>query len=283
MGLLTPFEDEEQSRYRSIVLYGEIGSGKTSSAMMLANRGKIIVVRSDPGMHKGALKILGVNTKNILVHQFEHFGDIKDLFWALKAQFDADPDFAIAIVWDSVSAMSKLLIDIEVARRLEKKSKVMKGVDEFEIDREVYGKVTEQLRWINRYFLELPCHQVFISQEKQDKDKDEGTIYYRPALTPAYSSDLTGLVDIVINQVAEVDSNGEVQRYGYTVPFERRIAKDQLHILPARLENLSMADVAAYIEGETEPASEEERTLNPEKWREAGARRLSKDKSRMSA
>lgn len=282
MGLLTAFEDEEASKYATIVLYGEVGSGKTSSAMQLTNRGKVIVVRTDPGMHKGALKAIGVDTKNILVHQFEHFGDIKDLFWALKAQFDEDPDFAVAIVWDSISMMSKMLIDIEVARRLEKKTRVMVGVDEFEIDREVYGKVTEQLRWVLRYFLELPCHQVFISQEKQDKDKDEGTIYYRPALTPAFSSDLTGLADVVINQVAEVDVNGEVQRYGYTVPFERRIAKDQLHLLPARLENVSMVGVIEYVEGEVEPASEEERTLNPEKWREAGARRLSKDKSRMA-
>lgn len=282
MGLLTSFEDEEQSKYRSIVLYGEVGSGKTTSAMQLANRGRIIVVRSDPGMHKGALQALGINTKNILVHQFEHFGDIKDLFWALKSQFEDDPEFAVAMVWDSISSMNKKLIDVEVSRRLEKKTKVMKGVDEFEIDREVYGKVTEQLRWINRYFLELPCHQVFISQEKQDKDKDEGTIYYRPALTPAYSSDLTGVVDIVISQVAEVDADGEIQRYGYTVPFERRIAKDQLHLLPARLENMSMADVAAYLEGEVEPAPEEERTLNPEKWRAAGAKRLGKEKARMA-
>lgn len=283
MALLTAFEDEEQSKYKIVVLYGEVGSGKTSSAMQLANRGKIIVVRSDPGMHKGALKSIGVDTKNILVHQFEHFGDIKDLFWALKAQFDEDPEFAVAMVWDSVSTLSKKLIDIEVARRLEKKTKVMQGVDEFEIDREVYGKVTEQMRWINRYFFDLPCHQILIAQEKQDKDKDEGTIYYRPALTPAYSSDLTGIADVVISQVAEVDADGEIQRYGYTVPFERRIAKDQLHILPARLENLSMADVASYIEGEIEPASEEERTLNPEKWRAAGAKRLSKDKTRMAA
>lgn len=282
MALLTPFEEEEQSKFKIVVLYGEVGSGKTSSAMRLANRGRIIVVRADPGMHKGALKAIGINTGNILVHAFEHFGDIKDLYWALKAKFDEDPDFAVAMVWDSMSMINKKLVDNEVARRLEKKTKVMSGVDEFEVDREVYGKVTEQLRWINRYFFELPCHQVVISQEKQDKDKNEGTIYYRPYLSPAYSSDLLGVADVVISQVAEVDGNGEVQRFGYTVPFERRVAKDQLHLLPARLENLDMAHVAAYIEGEIEPASEEERTLNPELWREGGARRLNKDQSRMA-
>lgn len=243
-----PMEDEFE--FVNVLYYGRGGVGKSSHAAHMALEGIIIYIDAESGVKKRPLSRLGVPVENIKRYHVENYDDLDKLYWSVKEMLQKDPDSVKGVVFDSVTELQKKLIEDIVTERFEKKTAARLISDPFEVERDEWGRMTEQMRRICRRFRDLPCHTAFVCLEKREVDSDGA--YYRPALTPAFASDLVGYVDIVVyTDVANVEPETDIERraryIGITQPVGKFRGKDRHGILPEVMAYPSMDRIVAYV------------------------------------
>lgn len=246
---------DELDEYINVLYFGDPGSGKTTDVMYMAKLGKVIVVDAEAGIKKRPLQRLGIPTSNIMPYTVRDYSDLDGLYWRVKAMLDNDPGCIAGVVFDSMTEIQKVLLEAIIKARQDKlNAQAARGgfevsSDEFEVDRDEYGKMTEQVRRISRRFRDLPCHTAFVCLAKRDVDKEgTGEIFYRPALTPAFANDLAGYVDIV---AYVQQSNGDPDDYSrftaVTRPIGKYRGKDRFGATPEIMPNPTFTRILDYV------------------------------------
>lgn len=247
---------DETEEYVNAMFYGDPGSGKTTAAAHMAKLGRVVVIDAEAGLKKRPLQRLGVPTGNILPYTVEKYEDLDNLYWNVKAKLDEDPTYFAGVIFDSMTEIQKKLIESLVDARHAKAERLARATgasnpdDPFQVDRDEYGKMTEMVRRISRRFRDLPCHVAFVCLAKRDVDKEgSGGIYYRPALTPAFATDLAGYVDIVIytDQADGFGVNDPNRYVGVTRPLGRFRGKDRFGATPEILPCPTFDRLVEYV------------------------------------
>jgi predicted ATPase len=256
----------DQREFTNCLYYGEGGTGKTTALASLANLGRVLYVDAESGIKRHPLERLGVNVGNIEKLEFDDtlsFAELEDAFWTMKRDLETDPDSWAGVVWDSGTEIYHALLDSLVGKRVEKADRATKsgrGVadvmsNRFFIDRDDYGVMSEQVRFLLRRFRDLPCHFGIAFLERRDQDPGTGTVRIGPAITPGLQSDVIGWHDIVCRTSFDSDANLFL---GTFRPEGVRQGKDRFGMLPPHMVNPSVERVVGYITGRIEPGSDEE-------------------------
>lgn len=274
MAALESLEDAEE--WINALYYGEPGSGKTTDAASMAKLGGTIVyIDAEAGLKVQPMKRLKIPTTRILRYRVETFDDLQNLYWQLKAKLEeqakarADAIKAgtplppeelakhiIGVVFDSFTEIQKKLLEGITGARYAKSVAQAKRAgmevddDPFETDRDEWGKMTEMCRRVTREFRDLECHTAFVCLDKREVDKEgEGGVFYRPALTPAFSTDLQGYVDVVIYTSREPvdDLTDESQFVGITVATGKYRGKDRYGVLPPSFPNPTFDRLVHFV------------------------------------
>lgn len=256
----------DENELLRVCLYGEWGSGKTTSAAHAAKLGPVRHVDSELRLKAGPLRRLSVP-----VDRIEPFRDIS--FAALKADIEVtrediydhdhgdaanrDPELEdVPVRWqayvhDSVTEITKTLLDDVIARnvgearrRAAKRGEEVK-INPFQVDVDYYGEVVQEYRTIMREMRNLDCHLVFTAQERRDTDKDDGSVRVGPGTLPAIQAEIMGYCDVVIRTYRQGRHH-----LGLTEPGTKYMAKDAFGVLPPIMVNPTVDRIVAYMREE---------------------------------
>lgn len=253
MAKLEPLDDAEE--FVNALYYGEPGSGKTTAAASMAKLGPIIYIDAEAGLKVQPMKRLSIPTERISRYKVESFDDLQNLYWQLKAKLDEEPGAFAGVVFDSMTEIQKKLLEgITNARYAKSVAQAQRGGfevkdDPFETDRDEWGRMTEMCRRICRQFRDLECHTAFVCLDKRDVDKEgDGGVFYRPALTPAFATDLQGYVDVVLHMSQEDAPLDDFSRFvGLSVPIGKYRGKDRYGVLPPSMPNPTFDRVVKFV------------------------------------
>lgn len=239
----------DEAEYTKALFYGREGTGKTTAAARAAEHGRVLVINSEGGLKRTALKQQGVDTSRIAVWPPEGVEitarSLEDLHEKILGDLHDDPDSWYAVVLDSLTEIHHLLRENATEERVRKSRTV---IDPDFVDRDDYGKMTAQLRKLIRRFRDLPCHVVVIALEKDDETAQE----IRPSLTPALNTDVLGYMDVVV-RFGSPDGSFRGRIKG----TERIRAKDRFGILPEVLAEPSFPRLQAILDGDLDLATDE--------------------------
>lgn len=240
----------------TMLMYGKEGTRKTTGALTLANRGRILAIDAEGGMKPSALRAQGINLQNVEI--WPKGGDVdhisfetieEELFIPLKIALEEDPNSYIGVVIDSFSELSRRLVDKAAAAGREADRMKGKPRGRFQIDLDDWGTMTTMMRMILRRFRDLNIHLVITALERRDTD-DDGYVQYAPAVGPALGTDAMGLVDVVVwTQVEQIGPDLVEFGTGTTHPMNRHRAKDRFGVLPPRMIDPTADRVLQYVEG----------------------------------
>lgn len=231
---------DEMDEWLNIMYYGEPGSGKTSAAAAMARLGTVYLVDVESGAKARSLRKLGIPTGNIKSVQMRDYKDLDRFYWFLKQEIEDNPGLTVGVIFDSISEIHDQLIraqvDVRHAKALRKvtnrQGEITSEIDdnEFQVELQDRGIVTEQLRTMTRRFRDLPCHCVWVALAKREVAEDGVTML--PQLPPKFGGQLRGFVDIVCYMVK---ADGIDDASGYLGVFRdtgRFKGKDRLGALP---------------------------------------------------
>lgn len=248
---------DEHEEFVNALYFGEAGSGKTTAAASMAKLGEgiIIYVDAEAGLKVQPMRRLGIPTNRIMRYRVETFDDLQKLYWEVKAKLEEEPGSILGIVFDSFTEVQKKLLEgITGARYAKSLAQAKRGGfevkdDPFETDRDEWGKMTEMCRRVARQFRDLECHTVFVCLERRDVDKEgDGGIFYRPALTPAFATDLMGYVDVALYMQQEDAPLDDSSRFvAITRPIGKYRGKDRYGALPPSMPNPTFDRVVSFV------------------------------------
>lgn len=256
MAVLTSLDEHEE--FVNAMYYGEAGSGKTTAAASMAKlgTGKVIYIDAEAGLKVQPMRRLQIPTAQIMRYRVETFDDLENLRLQVKAKLEDEPGSILGCVFDSMTEIQKKLLEgITAARYAKSKAQAQRGGfeikdDPFATDRDEWGKMTEMCRRVARSFRDLDCHTVFVCLERRDVDKEgDGGIFYRPALTPAFATDLMGYVDVALYmQQEEVSDLSDYSRFvAITRPIGKYRGKDRYGALPPSFPNPTFDRVVDFV------------------------------------
>jgi len=231
----------------NVLYYGDGGTGKTTHLAHMADLGKVCIVNAESGVKRRALERSGVNVDNIEV--FPEPGE-KLTYESMEAEWlrirealDKDPSAYVGWIWDSLTEIYKVLLDDVRTVGQAWMDKTGKKRD----SREDYGEMGDQVRKLIRRGRDLPCHFGACALERRDVDESDGTVAYRPSITPALMTDLYGWFDLVCHtSVIEV---GDTEQYrGLFKPLGKFRGKDRYKVMPRQLVDPTFDRVLAYVE-----------------------------------
>lgn len=253
-------DEDERGR---ICVYGEWGTGKSTSAAHAANLGPVRHVDAELRLKAGPLKRLGVPVDRIEPYRDISFAALKaDIEQTREDLYDAEQGSVVgedgivptrwnAYVHDSVTEIVKTLLDDviarnvgEAARRAAKRGEEVK-INPFQIDVDYYGEAVQEYRTLMREMRNLDCHLIFTAQTRRDTDKDDGTVRVGPGTLPAIQAELMGYCDVVVYTYRQ-------GRYylGLTEPGTKYMAKDAFGVLPPIMVNPTVDRILAYTSEE---------------------------------
>jgi hypothetical protein len=253
MAKLETLDDAEE--FVNVLYYGEPGSGKTTAAASMAKLGKIVYIDAEAGLKVQPMRRLSIPTDQIMRYRVETFDDLQNLYWQLKAKLDEEPGAFAGVVFDSMTEIQKKLLEgITNARYAKSVAQAQRGGfevkdDPFETDRDEWGRMTEMCRRICRQFRDLECHTAFVCLDQRDVDQEgDGGVFYRPALTPAFATDLQGYVDVVLHMSQEDAELDDFSRFiGLSVPIGKYRGKDRYGVLPPSMPNPTFDRVVDFV------------------------------------
>lgn len=265
-GFLAPLASRRE--FVKAVLYGREGTGKSTAAAQASKLGRVLFVDSEGGLKIEALTRLGADPDQILVWPSDRSPitatSLEQLHQHLVSEFAKDPEYLTTIVVDSLTEIHHLLREQATEYRVAN-SRV--ELDPDYIDRNDYGRMTNQLRKLIRRFRDLPCNVVFIALER-DAEEDDGRKEFRPALTAALCTDVLGYADVV-GRFGSADGSFRARFHG----TERIRAKDRYGVLPEVLHEPGLDRIIAWIDGtltaENDPQQQSMLKVDAERQAEA--------------
>lgn len=232
--------------------YGDPGSGKTTDVLTAANAGVVILINAEGGAKLRPLRQRGIDTSMIRLYpkpgQKVTYEKLESLYWGIKSELDTHPGSIVAVVWDSLTEIHKALLDDAVAAGYRKAQQQHKDRDEFFVDRQDYGTMSEQMRKLLRRYRDLPCHFLMTALTRRDQD-DDGVVTYLPAVTPALQTDVMGFVDVICHTTVRGDGD-KAEFQGEFAPVGKFRGKDRFGALPRKLVDPTFERVLQYVRDE---------------------------------
>ena len=244
-------EDDTANEFYNVLYVADPGVGKTWAMLSMAYMdlpGKIYVIDSDGLLSKALLRKLGIEDK-VEVFRIDTYEDMRAIILQAEKKLAAEPGSIGGFAVDTLSELSKQFTTNLAFERFSKNTRLNKKDDQFEIDVKEHGQAVERLRFVARKMRDLPCHTVFTSHPKEDKE-DDGTVYYRAGFGPKFATDITKFVHTVVFMQTEVDQDGAIRRVGYTDPYGKYRGKDNLDLLPTKMLEPSFQRIAQVARGE---------------------------------
>ena len=235
---------EESADYLRVVLYGDYGVGKSTSAMTLAERGKIAVIDPENSIRRSALARQGINTDNIMQWPDWSYEGVEQFFHTVKAELEREPGSIFAVVIDTVTSLAQFWLEAAVKDSLARPAMQKKhpGRTQWDVFQDDYGVLTEQIKtMITRQLFLLPCHVVVIAHARRAENED-GAVRVGPALSPAAQGALLTYSDWVFRQ-SMVEKGGNEHRIVETSPRGLVEAKERFGVLGSRLNDVTMLDM----------------------------------------
>lgn len=246
----------EENDFARVALYGRYGMGKSTALAHAALLGTTVVVDAEKRLKPGPLRRLGVPVENIEPHRDVSYSMLKNLVRDVSERLYDDPTSVAAVGLDAVDEIVKLMVrqvlekELGVAQaRADKRGEDI-VLNPFDIQRDMWGMMTEQLRLVLRDLRDLPCHLVFTSHERRDLDND-GEVVIGPAANPALQADIMGYVDIMGH--VRMDNGWYVALFD---PGSKYQAKDVFGVLPKTMANPTMDRIVGYIQGTLTPETD---------------------------
>lgn len=259
---------DDVDEFTNVLYFGESGTGKTTAAAHVAMFGPTVYVNAEGGAKSKPLRALGVPTKRIHPYTVTSYADLDKLYWTVKARLERDPHSIAGVVFDSMTEIQKILLESIVGERTARHNKAGMEDDEFLVDRDDFGRMTEMVRRVCRRFRDLPCHTVFVCLDKRDVDQDG--VVYRPALTPKFASDIVGYVDVAVYTVLGNGDEDDRSRYtGITRPIGKFRGKDRFNATPPMMANPTFDRIVEYVSSDTNTWQEHAATDPFQQAREA--------------
>lgn len=259
---------DEAKDILNVVYYGREGVGKTTDVASMANiegPGRVLIVNAEAGLKVSALRRRGIDTSQVVLWpnpdkgERVSFDGLERLLIKIHRDLTRDPRSWKGVGFDSLTEITKVLLEDIVTRQYAKAQRAGKDRDRFFIDRSDYGEMSEQVRLLIRRFRDLPCHFAATALERRDTDEDSGKVMYGPALTPALQTDVLGYVDLVLYVRAEEieTADGPTTEFrALTRPQGRFRAKDRFDATPRVLIDPTFARVHGYVVGDLEEADD---------------------------
>lgn len=247
MSLLQPLD--EKPDYLRVVLYGDYGVGKTSSAASLAERGRVVFVDPENSVRKSALRKISIPTDNIMLWPKWDYQGMEQLYVTMKAELGDNPGSVFAVVIDTVTSLAQFWLEDAVRMSMGKASMKKKHPDrtQWDVFQDDYGVLTEQIRTvITRKLFMLPCHVVVLAHNRRGENED-GLVRVGPSLSPAAQASLLTYSDWVLRMTSE-EKDGKTIRTLRSAPQGQIEAKDRFHQLDPVINDRSMLDLVTEWE-----------------------------------
>lgn len=274
---VTTLADLEE--YSNTLHYGEQGTGKTTATAAMAKLGPIWFINAEGGLKKRPLIKMGVPLDNITIKTAKTYDDADKLYWEAKDAVDKGD--IIGLVFDSYTEIQKSFVENIVETRVAKQeARGMEG-DLFFTDRDDYGRMTEQLRRLTRRFRDLPCHVAFTALQKRETESDG--VVFLPALTPAFTNDMMGYVDMVLCHVVAEGSDGQPEYLAVSKPVGKYKGKDRDGVLPTVLANPTFDRLVALVNDELDLGADEYQIRYTERMAAEAAARAAKQADKPAA
>lgn len=244
--------------FRSTVLYGRSGTGKTTIAASWPKPMLYLDVRD-----RGTDSISDI--KGIQVKEIEDYDDLEDtLLWLIR-----NPKKYKTVVIDTVSQLQELMVEEQAERSKKKKSTKLAG-DWGTLTKQDWGSVSAKMKSLIIDFRNLPMEVVFIAQDRsfggeEDEDGDETVApEIGPRLMPSVASVLNGAVSnignsfIRIHYITKTDAKGRKKRskrmdyclrIGPSSTYVTKVRKPKGHIAPDFIVDPTYDDILDIIEG----------------------------------
>lgn len=206
---------EERDKTANILVYGNMGVGKTEFASTAPR--SILWLEAE-----GGTNTIG-NAKGIDIARMAGLESYREALRYLQA----NPNAYETVVIDSISETQAAVMS-EIMRAIS--SDPMSDRDEFAPQLGEWGKLTGVMRSIIRAYRDLPTHLVLTALTREDEDKLTGKVKVKPGLTPALADDVSEFMDAVIYMGTsagdgEIEGESEVVYNGLLKPTGKYAAK----------------------------------------------------------
>lgn len=188
---------KDLEKFRSYVLYGRSGTGKTTLACDFPGPVLLIDIKD-----QGTDSIMDLDDVDIL--KVEHWDELELYYWTIKRQIKAGDFEYKTIILDTLSQLQGLC----VAKVIEEKNK---NVDEENLGRwgimtrKEWGEVASAMKkWIT-FYRDLEVETVFIAQDRTFNVGDDADSEVQldpevgPQLSPSVMKHLNASVDVIGN------------------------------------------------------------------------------------
>ncbi len=243
---------EEASEFLRVMFFGQESTGKTTSALFMANApgdGIVLVVSLENGVKIKPLRDLGVNVD--LIREWPEdptervtFEGLEKLFYQCSNQLRKAPGSIKGVVFDTWSVASYALLEGAAEFQVERsKNGNNPRTSSRAIELQDYNTLLKDCRDIINKFASLPCHLAIVGQEA-DQVPGEGEFkgFKQIAVDVAGSKTrplLYAAVDMAVRCVAETVVTGEYESKilitAQTAKSNTLRVKDRFHVLPPRL------------------------------------------------
>jgi len=211
---IKPLSDVED--YINLMIYSRAGIGKTVWA---SKAPKPLLVNYESGTMSLNEENLGPEVLERVDVLFpDNFKDLNSIATYLR---DYDHGYKTVIL-DSITEIQNASLDT-ILRDPNRKS----SLDKDNPTLNDYGKCTNQMRKLLRFFRDLPMHVIFTALESKDKDELSGAISVGPAMTPKLRENIEGYVDIIGYMFVSKDQDNNPTRKILWQPDGKYMAKDR--------------------------------------------------------
>jgi phage nucleotide-binding protein len=220
-----------QSKWTKVLLYGDLGVGKTVWA---ADSPAPLLV----AIENGAKSLLNhESTRDVEVMEYRSVKQVEAL--AAKLQEGKLEKFD-TIILDTFSELSRLVLD----RHLEEQHRLYPDKSLYTPQGKDYQNNGEHMRRIAAAFRDVPRNVIFTSHEKEDKNEETGAVFLRPDLAPKVAKTLGGYVDLVGRMTSNMGEDADSFESEVRIrPTNRIMAKTRIKTLPTVLKNSTFMDV----------------------------------------
>ena len=215
------FYDDEKTQQIRVLLYGEMGSGKTTLAGSFPNP---FFIDTD----KGGLTLKEKRIPNVKLERGNKtFDEIMDILHKIKAKekpFDMKID---TLVIDGITALADFLL-VDILKYPKIVGKTSRDITKVKPEWDDYSVLGNELRAIMKYLQDINLNIVATCGVKLEKDEIRGTFIGQPNIVGGFRN----VVGHEFNEVYYMETKNRAGGIDYVIHFQKSgyfAAKSQLH------------------------------------------------------
>lgn len=178
---------QASNRKKTYLIYGRSGTGKTTLAGSFPGPALLINLKDD-----GDDSVADI--EGLEVYEPETFEEMEEAYWYLHA----NPDKFATVIIDTITQMQTMVVEgIAKQKSRAKLAGKMPAGSWGTMTQKQWGEASSKMNGLIMKFRDLPCHTVFLAQEKVievEEDNDDGIAdVILPEVGPAVMKSVAGL------------------------------------------------------------------------------------------